>query len=253
MLRKVIAFGLAMAGLLAGSTTPALAAEVSISGSTTVSSAVVDPNAEAIEQQSGQLLRISAVGSGRGLLALVSGSAEIAMISAPLEAVIKKLEKKGNGRIDGSQFTVHELGNAQVAFVVSKKNPVKKLSFQQLVDIMAGKITNWKQVGGADLAIEIFAESSGGGVRTMVEKELKKDGTELVNANDAITTAVVVRRVKRSPGGLGIVARHQANDSVRIIETDRAIKQPLFLVTRGETKESVAKVVAAIRAVAKGL
>ena len=38
-------------------------------------------------------------------------------------------------------------------FVVNAKNPVDTLSQQQLRDIYAGKITNWKQLGGEDLPI----------------------------------------------------------------------------------------------------
>jgi phosphate transport system substrate-binding protein len=251
MLKKYMAAGLISAGMLAGLASEALAAEVGMYGSTTVSGALVEPNAEAIEKQSGQLINISAVGSGRGLMALVTGSADIAMISAPLESVVAKLQSKGNGDIDTSDLTAHQMGTAKVAFVVHKDNPVKKLSFQQLADIMAGKIKNWKEVGGPDLAIEIFAESPGGGVRTMVEKELDKMGGQLANATDAVTSTIVARKVKRSPGALGITAQHMVTSKVHIIETDKVIEQPLILVTKSKPSDRVKKVLAAVQAIAK--
>ncbi len=38
-------------------------------------------------------------------------------------------------------------------FIVNEDNPVTDLTQQQLRDIYAGKITNWKDVGGQDLDI----------------------------------------------------------------------------------------------------
>lgn len=40
--------------------------------------------------------------------------------------------------------------------VINGHNPVRKLSQEQVLKIFNGDITNWKQVGGADLPIELF-------------------------------------------------------------------------------------------------
>ena len=44
-------------------------------------------------------------------------------------------------------------------FIVNEENPVQSLTQQQLKDIYAGTITNWKDVGGKDQ--EIIASSGG--------------------------------------------------------------------------------------------
>ncbi len=48
------------------------------------------------------------------------------------------------------------LGRDALVFIVNEENPVQSLTQQQLRDIYAGKITNWKEVGGADAAIVAF-------------------------------------------------------------------------------------------------
>ena len=48
-------------------------------------------------------------------------------------------------------------------FVVNAKNPVDTLSQQQLRDIYAGKITNWKQLGGEDLPIIPYQRNNNSG------------------------------------------------------------------------------------------
>ena len=48
-------------------------------------------------------------------------------------------------------------------FVVNAKNPVNKLTQQQLKDIYSGKITNWKQVGGLDEEIIAYQRNINSG------------------------------------------------------------------------------------------
>ena len=48
------------------------------------------------------------------------------------------------------------IGVDALVFIVNEDNPVQALSQQQLRDIYAGKITNWKDVGGKDQEIVAF-------------------------------------------------------------------------------------------------
>ena len=49
-----------------------------------------------------------------------------------------------------------------------RDSPVTDLTQQQLRDIYAGKITNWKDVGGQDLDIVAFQRRSDSGSQTPV-------------------------------------------------------------------------------------
>jgi phosphate transport system substrate-binding protein len=59
------------------------------------------------------------------------------------------------GRVTGEQDAQHvlELGKVPVVFGVHAGVPVAGLSERQVCDIYAGKLTNWREVGGPDLAI----------------------------------------------------------------------------------------------------
>lgn len=56
--------------------------------------------------------------------------------------------------------------NEAFVFFVNKSNPVDELSIEQLHDIYAGKITNWKELGGEDLPIIAYQRSEGSGSQT---------------------------------------------------------------------------------------
>ena len=61
-------------------------------------------------------------------------------------------------------------------FIVNENNPVQSLTRQQLKDIYAGKITNWKDVGGDDLAIVPFQRGEDSGSQTLFRKLLIQGG-----------------------------------------------------------------------------
>ena len=55
------------------------------------------------------------------------------------------------------------IGRDALVFIVNEDNPVQSLTRQQLKDIYAGTITNWKDVGGKDQEIIAFQRRGGGG------------------------------------------------------------------------------------------
>ena len=52
-----------------------------------------------------------------------------------------------------------------IAVIVNTDNPVQNLSTDQLRDIYAGKMTNWSQVGGDDLTIQLVNRDEASGTR----------------------------------------------------------------------------------------
>ena len=77
-----------------------------------------------------------------------------------------------------AQLEQKPIGRDALVFIVNENNPVKSLTRQQLKDIYAGKITNWKEVGGEDLAIVPFQRGEDSGSQTLFRKLLidKGDG-----------------------------------------------------------------------------
>ena len=70
------------------------------------------------------------------------------------------------------QLEQKPVGVDALVFIVNEDNPVQALSQQQLRDIYAGKITNWKDVGGKDQEIVAFQRSEDSGSQTLFKKLL---------------------------------------------------------------------------------
>jgi len=82
------------------------------------------------------------------------------------------------------------IGRDALVFIVNEDNPVQSLTQQQLRDIYAGRITNWKDVGGKDADIVAFQRGVDSGSQTLFKKLLIDTGDgELMNAPTELAPA----------------------------------------------------------------
>ena len=81
-------------------------------------------------------------------------------------------------KADGDPLEQKAIGRDALVFIVNEENPVQSLTQQQLRDIYAGRITSWKDVGGADSPIVAFQRGVDSGSQTLFKKLLidKGDG-----------------------------------------------------------------------------
>lgn len=104
-------------------------------------------------------------GINQGVIAVRSGKADLGTLLRHLTA-----EEKSAGLIET------ELDRIAYAVIVNKKNPVKELSMEQTLGIFAGRIQNWKEVGGKDVPILIYRQECGAGYDHIMNQALAKAG-----------------------------------------------------------------------------
>ena len=96
-----------------------------------------------------------------GVTSVVDGSAQVGMLSRD----VKDEEKS-----DDLQVT--QVAIDGIAIVVNPENGVEELSSEQIAELYTGKITNWKEVGGADEEIVVVGREAGSGTRDGFESIL---------------------------------------------------------------------------------
>jgi phosphate transport system substrate-binding protein len=68
-------------------------------------------------------------------------------------------------------------------FLVNTANPIDSLTVEQIQDIYTGKITNWKELGGPDLAIKAYQREQNSGSQTAMQNLVMK-GNKLMESID---------------------------------------------------------------------
>ena len=75
----------------------------------------------------------------------------------------------------GVEFEYTPIGRDALVFIVNENNPVQSLTAEQLVDIYAGRVTNWSEVGGENIDIAAFQRDPTSGSQALMKKLVMKD------------------------------------------------------------------------------
>ncbi len=232
---------------------PCPAADLVLSGSTTVQARILEPLAADIKAATGISITVEGIGSGNGLKRLIAGEVPAAIISAELKALLLQANVPDDGT-----YRQHLVLEDVIVPVVNAKNQLNELSWDQLRGLFTGTVKNWKEVGGADLAVRIVTSHPESATREVVWEVVmgKKDFHRSARIVYATKKELVL--VAESAGAVGAVSQgfvdqyvreaQQNGDEVevKVIKTKR-ISRPLALVTKGEPDAQVAKLLAFLR------
>jgi len=114
-----------------------------------------------------------------------------------------------------------------LAIIVHKSNPLKNLSTRQIKDIYNGKISNWKELGGKDGLIKLYARQGNiSGVGYAIRQYIFKDGgMEFRTKYKVKSSGPLEKAVEKDPLAMGITGISSARKrNVKVIEFDG--KQP---------------------------
>lgn len=224
------------------------AGEVKISGAVVTYTIAVEPNTPAVEKETGVKVTAKSSNAGKGMADLNDGHIDIAMAADTLEVMAKAGTGAGSN-IDINQFQLHPLKEIEFNVIVNKANPVTKLTRQQLKDILTGKISNWKDVGGSDSPIMVYTDSNSGGTSAYLKSKVMNNEEFGTNRKMTDTIEKLAPGVGSFPNAISTVISAHLNDKVKkvTLEGDK-LTRSMGLITKGAPKPEVEKVIKAFQA-----
>jgi len=107
-----------------------------------------------------------------------------------------------------------------IAIIVHPDNPITDLTHEQLKDIFAGKIKNWKEVGGPDKRIYAVTREEGSGTRGAFE-ELIMHGTAISDACLVQDSNGAIREIiANNPQTIGYISAGLVDKRVKALSID---------------------------------
>lgn len=144
-------------------------------------------------------ITVTAGGSGAGRSQVCQGKIDLGNSDVPLSE--KEIADLKCDQAVQTPVAIQAFGP-----VANKEGPgsVASLSKQQLTDIFAGKVTNWKDVGGDDKAIVLVNRAKGSGTRKNMANYLfgGDDAKFATGASEEDNSETVLQTVKQTPGAI---------------------------------------------------
>lgn len=201
--------GLVAAMLLAGCGKNSASQEnrLTLTGSSTIA-----PLAQELGQRFEQLhpgvkIDVQAGGSSRGINDTRQGLAQIGMSSR-------------GPKPEEQDLKWHPIARDGIAIIVHRDNPIKELSFDQIVAIYTGKQKSWHEVGGSTAPVTVINKAEGRSTLELFLQHFK------LKASDVKPDVVIgdnqqgIKTVAGNPNAIGYVsigtAEYEANHGVPI-------------------------------------
>lgn len=175
----------------------------------------------------GSRISVTGGGSGTGIGSLINGTADIANASRRMKA-----EEVGTAKEHGVDPEEIIVARDAIAVVVHPSNPVRRLTLQQASDIFAGRVSNWKQIGGEDRPIVRVSREVNSGthvyfLESVVRLGRKDDKT--IFARDTLllpSSEGIMMEVAQNPNAIGYDGLGYVTDAVKVLAIARKPDAP---------------------------
>ena len=149
-------------------------------------------------------------GSGVGISALMEGTTDIAMSSRKIKFdEVNKLKQAGH---DIEEIVI---AYDALAIVVHPSNKVSQLTREQLEAIFTGKVKNWKEVGGDDLAIVPYSRETSSGTYEFFKESVLQKKNYVNGIMSMPATGAIVQSISQTKGGIGYIGLAYVNKDVK--------------------------------------
>ena len=163
-------------------------------------------------------------GSSPGIKLLLAGEVDFVQSSRPLRAEEYRLAEQTGIKLKQTPVAVDS-----VAVAVHPSLNIPGLTLRQLQGIYTGKISNWRELGGADLPITPYARPANtGDIVDFIDSKILGDREMNSNVKLVPTATLALRQLANDPGGIYY-------DSTATIVTQCTVKP----VPLGESKNNL--------------
>jgi phosphate transport system substrate-binding protein len=149
---------------------------------------------------------VSGGGSLAGITQVAAGSISIGNSDIDLP-----FEFKDKGLID------YKVAITPFVFIAHPDVKIDNLTQQQYLDILTGKISNWKAIGGKDQKITIFHKDRYSGASVTIKQIVLKGAsiTDVSNTQESNTS--VRTATATTPGSIGYIDASYVNNTVKML------------------------------------
>ncbi len=170
-----------------------------IKGSDTLINLVQRLAEEYMDQNAGKYIAVTGGGSGTGVAALINDKCDIANASRLMKS--KEVARAIDNGISVNRVVIAMDG---LSVINNANNTIEKLTVDEIGKIFRGEITNWSEVGGADMSITLYGRQSNSGTFVFFrDAVLKGDYSQKMNRMNG--NAQIVVGIKQDRSGIGYV------------------------------------------------
>jgi len=167
-------------------------------------------------------IELFAHGSSTGFRDLLSLQTDIVMSSRKIKAKeIRQISRLYPSIVD--KTTEHIIAYDALAIVINSNQDLNSISLSDLAKIFSGELTNWKELGGQDLAIKVLSRDNNSGTYDSFKSLVLKPFDKLLST-DSIrfeSSSALASMIEDTDGAIGFIGiSHTGNNKILAISSN---------------------------------
>lgn len=203
---------------------------------------ILKPLKGPLEAATSLRLELKADGPEVAFRDLDAGKLDAAAAGLSFEDWVKLMASKGYVVKDADAYQVSVIGADRIHVLLHPELAIVQMTLAQVKAVFTGRIGNWKELGGPDLAVvRVVGTKVPGTNKVFQEKVLGQEPMAAAGITVGATPEILAT-ISKTPGAVGFGPRASTGDwKVWAPELDFEIGRPIVLITRGPHSEGIRK------------
>lgn len=243
MMRLGVAGGLLVALGSGFGTTVVGAEEIKVGGGSAPMENIFKKIEEPFEKATGIQLTLTSEGPDQAFINVEKGAIDVAAGGLSFESWLGLMKQKNHEITNPKDYKYRVIGRDKIQVLVNKDAAaVKSLSKEQLKGIFTGQITNWKEVGGPDLAIVVVFPTKMTGTNKLWQEKIMEGGEwAKANRQEVGEAPELKKKIIETAGAVGAAPlASEDHTSLHSPETPE-VSRPITALTKGAPSANVQK------------
>ena len=213
---------------------------------------ILKPLKASLEQATGIKLELHPDGPDTSFRDLDMGKLDAATAGLSFQSWLDLMAANGYTVKDPKGYQVTVIGTDRIHVLLHPDLALMEMTKAQLQGIFAGRVGNWKAVGGPDLPITIVWGTKVPGTNKMFQEKVLDNVAPTAKVKAAGTTPEILAAIAQTPGAIGIGPLSTTSDwKVWAPKLDFELGRPISLITKGSHSAAIQKLLDHIQKHAK--
>jgi len=149
------------------------------------------------------------------------------------------------GPPDSLSSPAFQIGTDDVVVIVQSQNDIDALTVDQVHSIFLGQVTDWKDVGGSDMPIQVWTYAQGEDIQQIFEQNVMNNQPVTSLARLAVSAQNMSDSVANNADSIGFLPRSLVTNSVKDIY--KIASMPVLAITKVQPQGTVNDLIACLQ------
>jgi hypothetical protein len=149
------------------------------------------------------------------------------------------------GAPDSLSSPAFQIGMQDVGVIIQSQNSIEALTADQVHAIFLGQVTNWKDVGGTDMPIQVWTYAQVEDIQQIFERDVMDNQQVTSLARLAVSAQNMSDSVAKDAGSIGFLPRSLETSSVR--DVYKVGSEPVLAITKAQPEGEIKDLLACLQ------